>query len=360
MSTVSPIVLRQKLSELGFVEPLSSGSAPLVANLVESIEAEKAKTARLEAICDQQASALYTADQVAPPLRKEIGRLIRENNALHMAMISLRETAEAHAENADSYSMSASRQVRDVTFLCSQLKKANAALEEENAGLREAATRSFEVNGVILPSGHEVRWNGRKERMEAHSPIPIEPPPADPEAEAEKPAAPPPSSDDTGEKLVRSAEAQLSALLNRVAANEDMIAKLEAALITQTQRASEKAAESERLGELLAAAMEQGAPAEARRVEQSGQLFAVRQLNGQVDFLNDRCAGLELQLEREQSMGRAARLDQEERTRYLDAISMLREEKQELLHELERAAGLAKALGLARPSALVPFAVGGA
>ena len=48
----------------------------------------------------------------------------------------------------------------------------------------------------------------------------------------------------------------------------------------------------------------------------------------------------------------AARLDQEERTRYLDAISMLREEKQELLHELERAAGLAKALGLARPSAL--------
>ena len=139
-----------------------------------------------------------------------------------------------------------------------------------------------------------------------------------------------------------------------------MIAKLEAALITQTQRASEKAAESERLGELLAAAMEQGAPAEARRVEQSGQLFAVRQLNGQVDFLNDSCAGLEMQLEREQSMGRAARLDQEERTRYLDAISMLREEKQELLHELGEGGGSGEGSGLARPSALVPFAVGGA
>ena len=97
MATPLIAPLRAKLGQLGFDEPLSADSVGLVSSLLEALVSARARVDTLTATADQQASRLFTADQIGPPLRKEIARLVRENNKLHAAMIELREAAEARS-----------------------------------------------------------------------------------------------------------------------------------------------------------------------------------------------------------------------------------------------------------------------
>jgi outer membrane murein-binding lipoprotein Lpp len=233
------------------------------------------------------------------------------------------------------------------------------------------------VNGIVLPSGHEVRWHGRKERMESHSPVP----PANRaavgaaaaaalvEATAAGMAAAPTAAEgppavegarlvpaEVPARLVNAAEAQLSALLQRVASAEASASEAEALFnAAQSQLAAREEALA-RVSSQLAAALDAGPPAEARRVEQQSAAAAIGQLSSQVDFLNARCAQLEGALGEESAKSHAARFEADERQRYLDAIAELQHDKQVLQAELEHAASIASQLGLARPAAVAPFA----
>lgn len=68
-----------------------------------------------------------------------------------------------------------------------------------------------------------------------------------------------------------------------------------------------------------------------------------------------RCVALEAQLEREAHASQEAAVEGEERAQLLEAVSELRREKAVLRGELEEIAKLTSALGVAMPSALVPF-----
>ena len=59
-------------------------------------------------------------------------------------------------------------------------------LEARLSSLNERFEQALEYNRVVLPSGHEVRWYGRKEHMQAHSPVAAAHPPP---AAASNPAA---------------------------------------------------------------------------------------------------------------------------------------------------------------------------
>ena len=360
--------VRAKLSKLGFDAPLTATSAPLISDLLDALLDERKRSAKLAEVADSQSSALFTAEQVGPALRNEIARLTRENNQLHAAMIELREAADRRAREEDVGTTVAQNQVRDLTFISTSLRKANEDLERENAGLREAASRSYEINGLVLPSGHEVRWHGRKERMISHSPVapfgrtkPVATETAETAVEegATAPKAAPVAEEHLlPARLVHAAEAQLTALLKRVEASE---AK-QVELATEVERAKEQArareGEAARLGDHLAAALEAGPPAEARRVEQHGHMSRMKQAAHQIDTLNAELVRLQGVVAREQGTSRAARLDDDERQRYLGAIQQLRREKLLLTQELERTAGLAESLslaGLARPAAHAPL-----
>ena len=156
-------------------------------------------------------------------------------------------------------------------------------------------------------------------------------------------------------RLVRAAEGQLTALLGRVEAGEGQLKSLEEALDVVNAKARDRAAESARVGEQLAAALEAGPPAEARRVEQAGHEFVVSQLENTINFLNARTTALESELAGERANG--ARISDQERSRYVSAMSELRREKDMLAGELERASDIVHSLGRKRGPALVPFAV---
>ena len=355
---------RARLSALGFDAPLPAEAVGLVSSLLDALILERDRAQGLAQTADTQAQALFTAEKTGPPLRREIARLLRENVRLHAEVVGTTERTQAALREEDLAAATLRGKARDLTFLVSSLRARVHELERENAGLREAASRSFEVNGVVLPSGHEVRWHGRKERMEAHSPVA----PAAPEAallgrhsgsasassvEADESVRLVPAAEPA--RLVRAAEGQLSALLARVEAVEHRASELEGQLgEAQAQVRSREAAVAE-LAAQLAAALEAGPPAEARRVEQQAQAAAVGQLNSQVDFLNSRCAQLEQALAHEQAASHQAHLDASERRHYAEAIRGLQLDKQQLAEELYRASQLASALGMARPQATAPF-----
>ena len=363
------LATQQRLRDHGFSAPFSPDSVGLVSSLLDALVDARAQNARLVATANKQAAELFTAEQQAPPLRCEIGRLVRENNKLHTMLIGHAEETAAARREADAELSSARRQLRDVSFLCASLRQCLREREQESAGLREMASRSFELNGVVLPSGHEVRWHGRKERLESHSPAPPsrggdaadgvvavatggdDMPRLTQVADAPQlvPAAEP-------ARLVRAAEGQLSSLLHRVDAADARVCELEASAEEAEQQIAARDAELVRLGGLLGEARAVGSSADERRCERESSASAINQLSSQVNFLNTRCTELEQALRAETAKAQAAHADDDERQRLLDAIGGLRDERARINVDLGHAAALAGKLGLARPAALMPFA----
>ena len=353
--------LRQSLAAHGFDAQFSGDSAILVSQLLKALVSERAKTAFLTKDMRRQEQALWAAEQAAPGLRAEVGRLVRDNAQLHHALIEEKEKVEALRRGEGEELSRARTEVRDLAFVCSTLRHRADELEVENAGLREMASRSFELNGIVLPSGHEVRWHGRKERMEAHSPVApagatrarVPPPSASPSnadgaASALVPAAVP-------ARLVRAAEGQLTALLARVGLAEGRVGELEAALAEAQQQLVARDEALRRTGVELARAREAGSDADERRCEREAASMAIAQLSSQVDFVNARCADLERSVRTQTAVETIVRLDEEERLRLLTAVSDLRRSQRLLEEQLEQAAAAGVVLATVRPDARQPF-----
>ena len=164
-------LLRERLREHGFNATLSKDSGELVSNLLDELILAKDDNRHLRSLATEHSAHLLVAEQVAPPLRTELAHVVRENTALRSELIAMSDRTAAAAAAAPAADET-SNVIRDLKFVSSSLRHRVRSLEAENAALREAASRSFEANGVVLPSGHEVRWHGWKERMEAHTPVP--------------------------------------------------------------------------------------------------------------------------------------------------------------------------------------------
>ena len=163
--------LKSQLSRLRYDQPLGLESAPLVEKLLEDLLAAQAKGQELAGLASKRADELSIAEQHVLPVRKENQRLVRENNELHMQLIADAEAASASRESLVEKAGSLQTQNADLRFISSQQQSRLDALEKENEALRSRFHEALVQNGIVLPSGHEVRWHGRKEHMKAHSPV---------------------------------------------------------------------------------------------------------------------------------------------------------------------------------------------
>ena len=178
--------LRQRLQSLRYHQPLGLESAPLcealLSDLVQSNNALKECREQL----DNHARELVTTQGIVHPLRQENGRLLRESNQLHLVLIEAGETAATKQRQDAKAIGQLQAKVREATFVSSQLSQRVRTLEAENQSLRQRFDEALQHNGVVLPSGVEVRWHGRKEYMESLEPVePAAPQPASGPAAAE-------------------------------------------------------------------------------------------------------------------------------------------------------------------------------
>ena len=277
------------MQELRYDHPLGLESAPLVESLVTDLGHANERIDTLQAQLDEQAHSLIVAENQSHPLRKENGRLLRENNQLHLELIKKAEAAEKEVKEQQALSVRLQKQNTDLSFISAQHVQQIRTLEEANAGLRDRFNEALQQNGVVLPSGHEVRWHGRKEHMQAHSPVEAAPPQ---EAEGQGGKLPTETQDLAG--LLQSSERQISQLQARLQVLQGQVAAMQEELSTSQQQLTVRDAEIGR----LSAQLESGRDYDKlslKHVEETRKQ-AIAQLNDQVDFLNARCASMEGEL----------------------------------------------------------------
>ncbi|KAL1524944.1 hypothetical protein AB1Y20_019820 [Prymnesium parvum] len=329
--------LRRRLSELRYDLPLGLESAPLVEALVSDLGHANDRVKALTAQIDAQAQSLILAENTAHPLRKENGRLLRENNQLHMELIRRAEEGEKALKEQKALAARLQKQNNDLTFVNSQQVARVRALEETNSGLRDRFNDALQENGVVLPSGHEVRWHGRKEHMQAHSPVLA----ASTVAERDGSDSPTTVVGDVA-GLLQASEQQVSQLQARLQELQAKATSMEDELLSskaQLQRREEEIAR-------LARQLESGRDFDKlslMHVDQSRK-EAIAQLNDQVDFLNEQCAAMEGELHTKRlAHVRATQLQTE-----LDGLHAelddARAQKEDMRSELEHALRAIQAL----------------
>jgi len=330
--------LRQRLQGLRYHQPLGLESAPLcealLSDLVQSNNALKESREQLDA----HARELVTTQGTVHPLRQENGRLLRESNQLHLALIEAGETAATRQRQDAKAIGQLQSKVSEATFVSSQLSKRVQTLEAENQALRQRFDEALQHNGVVLPSGVEVRWHGRKEYMESLEPVE----PAAQQPAASGPAAAEPEAASAGgaqakaeaAQLVRLAEAQVSELQRRLEETSGLLRDAEGELDASLQRTAARDAEIARLlergggaGGEAAAGGAAGAPVDAAQ-----QQLQLAFLNQQVDFLNEWRDALDAEANAEREAREAAERKQAEAERVMRASVHELEQLQHKLH----------------------------
>lgn len=231
----------------------------------------------------------------------------------------------------------------DLRFISSQQTARVEELQSENASLRARFHDALMQNGIVLPSGHEVRWHGHKEHMKAHSPVaPAEAPAADgaaaPPAATPGAGAPPTAAAEAeraaATRQLRAAARQTSHLQMRLEDAEARSIRLEAEVKALRSAAEGRDTELRRLQEAAAEGREGGkGHLSAAHVNEEKNL-TIAQLNHQVDFLNSQCQAQEAALEEAQQQTREA-LEQAARAeRLMEAVHELRDEKEQLQSEV--------------------------
>ena len=218
METHRVSALKARLASLRYDQALGIESAPLVERLVDDLERSQRRQTELAAVAESRADEISVAEQHVLPVRKENTRLVRENNDLHLQLIADAEAAEAARLELATTAARLRDQNTDLRFIASQQTSRIDELQSENVTLRSRLQEALIQNGIVLPSGHEVRWHGMKEHMQAHSPVSAAGSPPE-SAPAEGEAVPDPEAVGAGGGAsASSAEAELAAAARQVRA----------------------------------------------------------------------------------------------------------------------------------------------
>ena len=114
--------LRKRLALEGFDAPVSGESVFVCRDLLNSLVAERNKSASMSELLRESDRELWLKEQEGPALRTEVGRLVRENNRLHAELISSAEQIAAMRRGEGEEISRARGEVRDLAFLCASLR----------------------------------------------------------------------------------------------------------------------------------------------------------------------------------------------------------------------------------------------
>ena len=323
-------LLRARLQDLRYHQPLGLESAPLVEALLGDLLRSHEQLAELRKKADAQAQELIVAQAQVHPLRKENGRLVRESNRLQFEQIEAAERAAERDRERENASSALVKENGDLRFVGAQQAQRVKALEVELQGLRDRFDDALQVSGVVLPNGHEVRWHGRKEHMEQHSPVAPAAPPAAKEASSPAAAVVDPVA---AVEAVRASTEQIDILQARLNKSHDELAAANLSLSVEKEKVAAREAEIERLGRELESDRDYGGLS-LKHIQESNQQ-AVAQLNHQVDFLNAQCAELQAEVDATRGSYALAEQRQAEKEELLYIVDVLNNEKEGVRSELQ-------------------------
>lgn len=140
--------LKKKLEALSYMQPLDPKSAPLVSRLLADLLLATQSNQDLEVSVEKQATALDVLQAEVSPLRHENGRLVRENNQLHLELIRQAEDFERREQGWKQEMRRNEANAKDAAFISSQNQKLVDKYEAELETLRGRLAQSLDRNLV--------------------------------------------------------------------------------------------------------------------------------------------------------------------------------------------------------------------
>uniref|UniRef100_A0A4W4GW01 Centrosomal protein of 135 kDa n=1 Tax=Electrophorus electricus TaxID=8005 RepID=A0A4W4GW01_ELEEL len=321
------INLRKRLDQLGYRQPLSIESLPLVEKLFSDLvhTTESLRNAKLLAGKTEKESR--NLDALLEPYKTENARLVRENNELHLGFLKLREDKDRTTRELKAYIRKLDHETSDLKFLNNQYVHKVRALEKDGKAKTERIQQLQEKNMqavVQTPGGKKRPIPFRRQRMQIDELLPPSHGPAPPAVSQ--------PDDPYIADLLQVADDRIQELQQEVTALKLDLERAQGGLKHLNTQVDERDKEIERLNR----ALDGGRPYDVISLEaqniSSEKLIA--HLNLQVEYLQETNRTLEQRVEE---------LQQRRKT-VTSEVTDLSVRNQELCHELTQIDQLAQQL----------------
>lgn len=172
--------LRRRLNDEGYAEAFGNDSSPLVERLLDDLQALKQTHGTLSSRFEELSANEQRLQRSIHPVQKELGRMVRENNQLHLELIEHGEQAEASQRRIDIETKKLKTKIADQGFIISQqsqhIRELERSIESQKDRITDLLSSNFTCTvgpyGDIKPKGQQI--------MLTHSTSPkIQPPETD-------------------------------------------------------------------------------------------------------------------------------------------------------------------------------------
>ncbi|XP_061593990.1 centrosomal protein of 135 kDa isoform X3 [Cololabis saira] len=169
------VSLRRRLDQLGFKQTLGTESLPLVEKLLSDLvrTTESLRDARLSAGKNEKDSR--NVDALLEPYRTENGRLVKDNNELHLQLLKLREDRDEVTRELKTRIRKLDHETSDLKFLNNQYVHKVRCLEKDSKAKAERIQQLQEKNMqavVQTPGGKKRSIPFRRQRMQIDELVP--------------------------------------------------------------------------------------------------------------------------------------------------------------------------------------------
>ncbi|CAL8256272.1 unnamed protein product [Merluccius merluccius] len=170
--------LRKRLDQLGYRQPLAIEALPLVEKLFSDLvhTTESLRHAKLSAGKTETESR--SLDALLEPYKADNGRLVKESNELHLALLTLKEDKDRVCRELKAHVRKLDHDATDLKFLNNQYVHKVRCLEKDSKAKSERIQQLQEKNMqavVQTPGGKKRSIPFRRQRMQIDE---LTPPPA--------------------------------------------------------------------------------------------------------------------------------------------------------------------------------------
>ncbi|KAK2835857.1 hypothetical protein Q5P01_016341 [Channa striata] len=169
------VLLRKRLDQLGYRQPLGIESLPLVEKLFSDLvhTTESLRNAKLSAGKTEKESR--NLDVLLEPYKSENARLVRENNELHLQLLKLKEEKDRVTKELKNHVRKLDHETCDLKFLNNQYVHKVRCLEKDSKAKAERIQQLQEKNMqavVQTPGGKKRTIPFRRQRMQIDELLP--------------------------------------------------------------------------------------------------------------------------------------------------------------------------------------------
>ena len=156
--------LRKRLTDEGYTQVLGFESAPLVHRLFDDLCALRDTQATMAHNLSEKTANEAKLQRQVHPIQKELSRMVRENNQLHLELIQRGEILDTHQRKSALDTKKLQTKITDQAFIITQqaqhIRDLEKQLDEHRARMQQLLDPNFTCTsgpaGDVIPKGQDI------------------------------------------------------------------------------------------------------------------------------------------------------------------------------------------------------------